>query len=151
MFCRTSALKELGGFPEKYIANDNLFMLRLVLRYKPVYVNRVVVNFHEGGASGAMVADKDRMKRETVAFFHKEFGEANGLSKVDCELLYERQIFHMAHDKKFEVGSKLKLSYWVRRFFELDAASGGTASRTAAKRVRLKLFGVLPLMAVTVK
>lgn len=151
MFCRTSALKEIGGFPEKYMANDNLVMLRLVLRYKPVYVNRVIVNFHEGGASGAMVADKERMKQETVAFFHKEFGEANGLSKMDCEMLYEKQIFHMAHDKKFELGAKLKLNYWVRRFFEIESSGTRCAVQPPAKRVRLKLFGILPLMAVTVK
>ena len=151
VFCRTSALREIGGFPEKYMANDNLVMLRLVLKYRPVYLNRVIVNFHVGGASGAMVADKERMKSETVEFFYEEFGKANGLSKVDCELLYEKQIFHMAHDRKFEVGSKLKLDRWVRRFFEIEAAGCQNPGQPATRRVRLKLFGVLPLMAVTVK
>ena len=113
-------------------------------------MNRVIVNFHVGGASGAMVADKERMKRETVEFFYNEFGEANGLSKEDCELLYEKQIFHMPHDKKFGVGSKLKLDHWVRRFFEIDAA-GGRGTCPNQKIVKLKLFGILPLMAVTVR
>ena len=148
--CRTEILRELGGFSEKYLANDNHLMLRVVLGYKPVYVDRVVVDFHEGGISGGMVADAARMKSETTGFFYELFGKNAGLSRSECQSLYERQCFSLPHNDVFRIGSKLCKPFWVRRYFELHDEQAKNRRSCGSRQVRFKLFGRIPLLSSTI-
>lgn len=165
VFCRTDVLREIGGFSEEYMANDNLLMLRLVDRYKAHYLDRVVVNFHEGGASEAMVADKDRMKEETVSFFHDEVGKRCGLTREDCERLYEMQCFYLSDEEVIDIGTRLGSPVWTRRYFEVFMNMRKQSSDQERQNIvadyerrlmdshrviRLKLFGRIPLFRVDV-
>jgi len=147
-FCRTAILRQLGGFTDRHMANDNRLMLRVVLGYKPVYVNRVIVNFHEGGASGAMVASKEKLRKETVGFFYDEFGKANGLTREECGMFYEMACFSLPHDVMYSLGAKLRLPMWVKRYFEICSSQQVSSTPILPRKriVQVRLLGVLPVI-----
>ena len=153
LLAKTSVLREIGGFTEKYMANDNLLMLKLVARnYKPVYLNRVVADFHLGGASGDMIASAERMRKEHVEFFYEEYGKKNGLTKDDCNYLYIRSYTCLPWQQAIELGIKLRNERWQRNFFHhyLQHVSDYFSSHPNGvyRNVKIRLFGIIPLFSV---
>ncbi len=147
-FAKKSVLEKLGGFHENYMANDNLLMLQIISGgWKGVYVPRSIVAFHEGGASEKMIAAKERMKREHIAFFTKECGLP--LSEEELSLLYEKQIFHggLPYERLVEIGLRLGNPEWVRGYFtsclEHARPRPAPARRTLC---RIRLFSYLPFL-----
>lgn len=159
LMAKTSILRELGGFTEKYMANDNLLILKLVARnYKPVYLGRVVVDFHLGGASQDMINAKEKMKQEHVEFFYEEIGRKCKLTKEDCSLLYEHAYLNSPPEKIVELGLKLNNEYWRTHYFTSYIQhlktyySGIIQSQSPAyKNVKIRLFGGIPLFSIRIQ
>lgn len=152
VFCKTSVLRKLGGFTEKYMANDNLLMLKLVARgHSCVYVDRSVVDFHEGGASGGMIEDKDRMRKEHIEFFMNEFGSRAGLSVGDCMWLYCYGFRSMPYAQQLDLGSRLANPRWIKRYFALLIADRAQSpAGPTCRQARVRLLGKIPLFGVDI-
>ena len=153
LVCRTEVLRKIGGFTENYLANDNLLMLKLVARnYSCSYLDRSIVNFHVGGASGDMIAKKEQMRCEHIEFFMAEFGKRAGLSEQDCLCLYERNFQDMSFVEALDLGSRLIKPRWIKRFFSIlcEQRVATPMAAPVARQARARLFGKLPLFGVDI-
>ena len=152
LFCKTSVLREVGGFTENFLANDNLLMLKLVARdYSCIYLDRTIIDFHDGGASVKMIADKERMQDEHIDFFMREFGKKAGLTVDDCRWLYDYRYRNMPYAQLLDLGSRLVKPRWIKRYFSILLADRMAQIRgPSASQARARLFGKLPLFGVDI-
>jgi len=124
MFTSREALLELSGFDTSYrISADSDLMTKLVsLDKKYVYIPKTIVSYRSGGLSNQYIKET---RKEHSAAFYKHLGKENGLSRLECSLLWNFSLFHeknLFYCLLF--GRKIVNPFWraeyYKRFFGAD-------------------------------